>query len=919
MKSTELPEGWIVQTSKSLPNRVYYFNTKTNKASWEIPIVETQNAGSSGPETKGKKRKPENPDARLRAYTPELEVPEETTQGERKTLKAKRLLKTAECKKDVASNSDPVKTNDTPQMQMLRAKILEREAKGNAPRRSKIIQSTEPVEKEAATVPQEKAATSSTTALEAQSMTPQMRVILEKIKEKQIKSVSSKPSSRKSMAPLSKRIPPRRPRTRSTGAAETVPVTKAELALQSRRSTRSLATEAVTHEPPQRTRAATTDGQETNEANKDRAPVIPKIPRLGRTAKKNLAQERLEKLQKNLTAEQSDQLDGGSATNSQNSAESSTNSSLPDIDTGARAKLLRERIKKKIAYDKKIDSTLRSASRIEDIDEEPVDVVPVDPFYEEMDWQPIEDEKIMKEIEVVRTHIGTINDSANSMEIPVNSLDLPDGPSREERKPSLYIVIDTNVFLSNLAAVEEARDAIFRNYGRPLIVIPWTVIRELDFIKDDKSMSRPDCLRAKARQAVRFLHQHFSAKHPRILGQTPLDVSNNKERFMHDCPDDEILQTCLQIRSTANNVVLLSYDKNLCNKAMIHDIVTLGRQDPLEKVDFLHASDLNNDSFLTLHLRGDQQNPELVPIYVKELRKAEELMEAAKDIVSSFMTVIVAKEMQNLYNDTWEKYVFIKPPWSVYGVLRCAIKHWIAAVSDSFTKKAENLLKELLEAFNNIPDSGRKLSDISHILEIINDVLQCIKYEKYPNLVSQSTQAISELRTDCAETSKKLYEEKMNDDWRAKNAEREEEAHAKIAFEQFEAVYEFARDMCGLASSSIGMPCSFPFKKLDPEPTAEEIKEMQPEVVANLNRLLQVLGTALEEIHGLHVDHRAVEALYHALVNFMPERKGHLPQKLELFDIFCCVKRKEQVLRLGLTQLQDLSSHFCRMASYRCT
>jgi len=45
-----------------------------------------------------------------------------------------------------------------------------------------------------------------------------------------------------------------------------------------------------------------------------------------------------------------------------------------------------------------------------------------------------------------------------------------------EKRP-LYIVIDTNVFLSNLEIIEKAKDTTFKNYPRPFIVIPWTVIR----------------------------------------------------------------------------------------------------------------------------------------------------------------------------------------------------------------------------------------------------------------------------------------------------------------------------------------------------------------------------------------------------------------------------------------------------------
>lgn len=52
-----------------------------------------------------------------------------------------------------------------------------------------------------------------------------------------------------------------------------------------------------------------------------------------------------------------------------------------------------------------------------------------------------------------------------------------------------------------------------------------------------------------------FLNRHFSAKHPRFLGQTPKEVEQNKEKFMVECPDDEILQTCLQVKDSGRTAV----------------------------------------------------------------------------------------------------------------------------------------------------------------------------------------------------------------------------------------------------------------------------------------------------------------------------------------------------------------------------
>lgn len=72
------------------------------------------------------------------------------------------------------------------------------------------------------------------------------------------------------------------------------------------------------------------------------------------------------------------------------------------------------------------------------------------------------------------------------------------------------------------------------------------------------------------------------------------------------------------------------------------------------------------------------------------------------DIYKQICLQVISKEMRSLYGDSWEKYVIIQPPWTIVTVLQCAIKHWIAAVSESFLRKAEAILKELLEVFKNV-------------------------------------------------------------------------------------------------------------------------------------------------------------------------------------------------------------------------
>lgn len=60
-------------------------------------------------------------------------------------------------------------------------------------------------------------------------------------------------------------------------------------------------------------------------------------------------------------------------------------------------------------------------------------------------------------------------------ELSCNALQSMD--TTTDQQDALYIVIDTNVFLSNLEFVEEVRDSRSEAFGRPFLVIPWTVLQ----------------------------------------------------------------------------------------------------------------------------------------------------------------------------------------------------------------------------------------------------------------------------------------------------------------------------------------------------------------------------------------------------------------------------------------------------------
>lgn len=83
--------------------------------------------------------------------------------------------------------------------------------------------------------------------------------------------------------------------------------------------------------------------------------------------------------------------------------------------------------------------------------------------------------------------------------------------------------------------------------------------------------------------------------------------------------------------------------------------------------------------------------------------------------------------MHTLYGDSWEKYVIIKPPWTTVTVLQCAVKHWIAAISESFERKAEIILKELLQIFKNT--SGNLIIYVNKMIILYENLyLLIVKY-----------------------------------------------------------------------------------------------------------------------------------------------------------------------------------------------
>lgn len=87
----------------------------------------------------------------------------------------------------------------------------------------------------------------------------------------------------------------------------------------------------------------------------------------------------------------------------------------------------------------------------------------------------------------------------------------------------------------------------FTGKGLAHLFIPWQVLHELDHLKDKGKSS----IQPLARRAINFLHDMFSAKHPRVRGQKISEATKDAS----NCADNNILQSSLQLKEQGFDVV----------------------------------------------------------------------------------------------------------------------------------------------------------------------------------------------------------------------------------------------------------------------------------------------------------------------------------------------------------------------------
>jgi rRNA-processing protein FCF1 len=514
-----------------------------------------------------------------------------------------------------------------------------------------------------------------------------------------------------------------------------------------------------------------------------------------------------------------------------------------------------------------------------------------------MEWEPIEDDKILSHIQEVRIQIQ--HDDKSIQKLDYGMIPIFSASGQQE----WFIVLDSNVLISNVKYVEELRDTNVKGLGFPVLVIPWQVLQELDVMKNQGRVKR-NLLAARARRAISFLHSNFTSQHPRVRGQTALDAISKD--FKIEVPDDAILHCCLQIAQKTNQVILLSNDKNLCNKAIVNGIRAY-------KMGEIQQA---------LQEWGTECSLGNVLVDVMPVDKAVPLVESVqcrlKLLLKELLSRVVENEMIKVYDTSWKRIVVIKPPWTLSDILICMRKHWIGVFGFVMPAEAKPILECLSGFFGNITQSkgyGHSLSDVKAVIQQSLRLCMLIRSEDYLELVSRCVTDIEVLQKHCEETGSAVTKKNEEVKSLVKNEAQRGDIQSVIDAlkECWNSVYFFCAVMCDV----LGIEHHMLYNRPQILPTPDTIRENLPRYCHSIHALIKNIIRIRElPMSVLTVDHEAVKNFFLTLTNFLPSEEGEEKINPELILKFCTTESTRSMLETAQVMLQEMGVILYRGMNY---
>ncbi|GJQ68173.1 hypothetical protein Trydic_g16823 [Trypoxylus dichotomus] len=308
----------------------------------------------------------------------------------------------------------------------------------------------------------------------------------------------------------------------------------------------------------------------------------------------------------------------------------------------------------------------------------------------DMDWSPIDQNEVVNNIQKFREDYKESSDKVlNLSQVSTNSFTTTNMESQ-----MLYIVVDTNIFISHLNVIRNVLSEMYAAYNH-VVHIPWIVVQELDYFKDGR-LGSPVMLIA-AKKAIKFINDNLIQKHPRLKGQTVAEELYQKGSSSN--PDDSILFYCLQLAQTSKNVILLSNDVNLRNKALINNVSSCGPKQILTHIKNMHINNKNKEKICEMN-----------------------------STLSQLCTGIILTEMEEAYGSVLNQLIR-EPPWDLKQCLIYLKRFWNPVFSLIITQKqCLKVIEDLLTKIQSSNDLSAE-KDMEEFIKLCLSLCTCTVYD----------------------------------------------------------------------------------------------------------------------------------------------------------------------------------------------
>ncbi|XP_041696447.1 transcriptional protein SWT1 isoform X1 [Coregonus clupeaformis] len=524
----------------------------------------------------------------------------------------------------------------------------------------------------------------------------------------------------------------------------------------------------------------------------------------------------------------------------------------------------------------------------------------------------------------------------------------------EDLQQDLIVVLDTNILLSHLDFVKKIRSHGLGALGLPTVLVPWVVLQELDSLKNRKRLS--SSVAHLATPAVHYIYTCLKSQEPRLWGQSMQQASQSSQGLNVENNDDRVLQCCLQYQSLYREgaLILCTNDKNLCSKALLSGVKALSKADLEEEVDRLKTPGVHNltpaptqphtqtpISTQTLIQTRDHQEPSPSPgrqqneqrrsdggkergmeeekkKVAEEARELSSCVSVLEDCLKEALSQVLEVEMKAAYEELWTEIVYLKPPWTLEGLLQCFKKHWISVFGNIVPRN----LQQSLENLHNFFFSGKSVERTSTMLALYEarELLQAFGCRSdYGGHVRPALSTLNSLLQRILPQPGKVSEETHTSDGDTLMAEEEEEEKQttppQVSHQEVWVMFEnIWNNVCGISSAV------FAALRFDPGAIETNKPVEGPPLPQDALSCLHRLSTAVRQLlqaftRVLSTDSCLEDA--QALLSFVHSSEiAALEPRFTANDLLDCLSQHEyrEKLRVGGTQLAELNVSLERCA-----